>query len=112
MTAYRCPDGESVDELSSDVNVLMIAAAAGSHFAFERIYNLTSARVFGVILRAVVDRSMAEEVLEDVYVYVWRHAERFVASRVTVVSWICAIAHRRAVACVRAPQAAARRDRP
>lgn len=97
------PEAEAIDDL-------MTAVAAGDRTAFARLYDRTSARALGIILRVVVNRALAEEVLQEVYVSVWQQASKFTAARGSVTAWICTIAHRRAVDCVRATQSATDRD--
>jgi RNA polymerase sigma-70 factor, ECF subfamily len=89
---------------------LMADVASGSRSAFAQVYDLTSARTFGLILRVVVNRALSEEVLQDVYLFVWENASKFTASRGSLQAWINTIAHRRAVDCVRASQASTDRD--
>ena len=48
--------------------------AAGDQAALRRVYDLTSAKLFGVCLRILGDRNEAEDVLQEVYVTLWRRA--------------------------------------
>ncbi|MFN3209136.1 MAG: sigma-70 family RNA polymerase sigma factor [Roseovarius sp.] len=45
--------------------------------AFSDLYSATSAKLFGVILRVLNNRAEAEEVLQEVYVKIWRNAGRY-----------------------------------
>ena len=65
--------------------------------ALAELYDLSSAAVFGLVLRVVGDRSDAEEVTLDVYMQVWKHAERYDSSRGRVLSWLLTIARSRAI---------------
>lgn len=89
---------------------LLVRAAAGDQGAFARLYDLLSPRVFGLILRVLVDRSQSEEVLQEVFLEVWQSAARFAPNKGQGRSWILTIAHRRAVDRVRSAQASADRD--
>jgi len=110
--AARAPHTDDVDDHAVDtLSALAAAVAEGDRAAFAQLYDLTSARVFGVVLRVVVNRALAEEVLQEVYVYVWQNASRFIASKGSLQAWISTIAYRRAVDCVRATQASHDRDR-
>jgi RNA polymerase sigma-70 factor (ECF subfamily) len=51
--------------------------ADGDQSALTTLYDSTSRLVFGLILRVVTDRSIAEEVLLDVYTQVWRQASSY-----------------------------------
>ena len=94
----------------SDPAALLRLVARGDEAAFGKLYDLVAARVFGLIRRVLRDPAQAEEVTQEVLVEVWRTAARFDAARGSATSWIFTIAHRRAVARVRAEQSSA--DRP
>lgn len=85
-------------------------AAHGDQRAFAELYDMMSARVFGLILRVVIDRSQSEEVLQEVFLEAWQAAGSFDADRGRARSWLLTIAHRRAIDRVRASQASRRRD--
>lgn len=89
---------------------VMARIAQGDQRAFAELYDMMSARVFGLILRVVIDRSQSEEVLQEVFLEAWQSATLFDADRGRARSWLLMIAHRRAVDRVRAAQAAKRRD--
>lgn len=89
---------------------LLRRAALGDEDAFSRLYDVTAPQLFALIRRVVRDVAMSEEVLQEVYVEVWRQATRFDARRGSAHGWLCTIAHRRAVDTVRSSEAARRRD--
>jgi len=107
-------DGVEVPEDGADqvdlIGVLLVQVAQGDQTAFARMYDLLSPRVFGLILRVLVDRSQSEEVLQEVFLEVWQSADRFAPNRGQGRSWILTIAHRRAVDRVRSAQASTDRD--
>ena len=92
------------------VGELLQRVAAGDQTAFARLYDLLSPRVFGLILRVLVDRAQSEEVLQEVFLEVWRSASRFAPNRGQGRTWVLTLAHRRAVDRVRASQASSDRD--
>jgi len=94
-----------------DLDNLMCRVAAGDQNAFATVYDAIVPRAYGLIRRIVRDPALAEEVTQDALVEVWRTASRFDKERGSAVGWILAIAHHRAVDCVRAEQAAADRER-
>jgi RNA polymerase sigma-70 factor (ECF subfamily) len=99
-------DGTSGDSVAD----LLLRVADGDEAAFAELYDTLSARVFGLILRVVVDRSQSEEVLQEVFFEVWQSADAFAPNRGQGRSWVLTIAHRRAVDRVRSAQAASDRD--
>jgi RNA polymerase sigma-70 factor (ECF subfamily) len=106
----RRPDHLSaVPEPAADAGDLLRAVARGDEKAFARLYDLVAPRVYGLIRRVLRDPAQSEEVAQEVLVEVWRTAARFDPARGSATSWICTIAHRRAVDRVRAEQSAAER---
>ncbi|MFC9984584.1 ECF RNA polymerase sigma factor SigK [Microbacterium keratanolyticum] len=89
---------------------LLARVASGDQDAFAELYDLLSARVFGLILRIVVNRAQSEEVLQEVFFEIWQSAARFAPNKGQGRSWILTIAHRRAVDRVRASQSSNDRD--
>lgn len=98
------------DDPAAHLPTLLAASARGDQQAFARMYDLTSARIYGMVLRVVRDRAQAAEVTQDVYLQVWREAARFDPALGTALAWLLMIAHRRAVDRVRAAQSATRRE--
>ncbi len=92
------------------VGELIQRVAGGDQNAFARLYDMLSPRVFGLILRVLVDRAQSEEVLQEVFLEVWQSAARFVPNRGQGRSGVLTMAHRRAVDRVRAAQSRADRD--
>ena len=94
----------------AELVALLGRCATGDPEAFARIYDLTVSRVYGLVLRVVLDAAQAEEVTQETYLDAWRQAERYEPGRGGVLAWLLAIAHRRAVDRVRSVGAATRRD--
>lgn len=99
-------DGTSGDSVAD----LLVRVADGDQAAFAELYDMLASRVFGLILRIVVDRAQSEEVLQEVFFEVWQSADAFAPNRGQGRSWVLTIAHRRAVDRVRSAQAAGERD--
>lgn len=99
-------DGESADRVAE----LLMRVADRDEGAFGTLYDMLSSRVFGLILRVLVDRAQSEEVLQEVFLEVWQSAGAFAPNRGQGRSWVLTIAHRRAVDRVRSAQAAGERD--
>ncbi|MGO1839330.1 MAG: ECF RNA polymerase sigma factor SigK [Candidatus Microbacterium stercoravium] len=106
-------DGADVPEdgtADDAAGALLLRIADGDRAAFAELYDMLSSRVFGLILRVLVNRSHSEEVLQEVFLEVWQSAARFAPNRGQGRTWILTVAHRRAVDRVRASQASANRD--
>jgi RNA polymerase sigma-70 factor (ECF subfamily) len=109
MTGQR-RDVDSRAALGSETDALLGRVATGDQGAFAALYDLLSARVLGLIVRVLIDRSQAEEVTQEVFLEVWQNAPRYDPARGTAVTWILTMAHRRAIDRVRAAQASRERD--
>lgn len=88
---------------------LLQRVGRGDQVAFAQLYDSMAGLVHGVVLRVVRDPSHTEEVVQEVFVELWRVAPRFDAERGTVTSWVATIAHRRAVDRVRSEQSSRNR---
>jgi RNA polymerase sigma factor (sigma-70 family) len=75
--------------------------AAGDRAAFRSLYEMTAPKLFGVVLRIVRNRQVAEEVLQETYVRVWQSAERFAPEAGRPIAWLTTIARHRAIDRVR-----------
>jgi RNA polymerase sigma factor (sigma-70 family) len=95
----------------SQLSAVLARIAAGDRAALRIAYQDTSAKLFGVCLRILNDRSEAEDVLQEVYLTVWRKAGSFDPTRASPITWLVAIARNRAIDRLRAG-AASRRMEP
>jgi len=80
----------------------MTRVAAGERAALRQLYDVTSSKLFAVCLRILSDREESEDVLQEVYVTIWRRADRFDAARASVMTWLSTIARNRAIDRLRA----------
>src|SRR3546814_926571 len=101
---------EGADHHVDHVGDLLVKIALRDQDAFAQLYDMMSSRVFGLILRVLVNRSLSEEVLQEVFLEVWQSAAKFAPNKGQGRSWLLTIAHRRAVDRVRASQASSDRD--
>jgi len=60
---------------------LIAAVSGGDRRAFKALYDATAPKLFGVVLRIVRDRAVAEEVLQDAFLRVWQNAGSYTAAR-------------------------------
>lgn len=85
-------------DLSRQTLVLNLRrVAGGDRTALQAVYDATSSKLFGVVLRILNDRSEAEDVLQEVYISVWSKAGTFDASRASPITWLATMARNRAI---------------
>ncbi|MDX1447886.1 MAG: sigma-70 family RNA polymerase sigma factor [Acidimicrobiia bacterium] len=93
----------ALDSILADV-------AAGDRDAFSRFYDETADLVFGIARRVAVDRDLAAEITQEVFLEVWNKARSFNPSRGSARTWVAVMAKRRAIDVVRSVQSARNRD--
>lgn len=84
-------------ERSQELAQLLAKAGLGDRRAFAELYDKTSGYLFGVVLRIQRDRALAEELLQEVYITLWRSAAGFDAARSQPLTWLTHIARNRAI---------------
>jgi RNA polymerase sigma-70 factor (ECF subfamily) len=82
----------------------------GEEDAFRELYTLTHRSVARVVMATLRSPEHSDEVVQEVYLYVWQHAASFDEVRGSVLGWILMLARRRAVDRVRHVAGAVRRD--
>lgn len=65
--------------------------------AFEKLYNMYSDSMHGVIYNIVRDREIAEEVMQDVFIKAWHKADSYNSSKGRFFTWILNIARHSAI---------------
>jgi RNA polymerase sigma-70 factor (ECF subfamily) len=91
-----------VDENRQLLGGLLAATARQDRNAFAALYRLTSAKLFGICLRMLPQRSDAEDVLQEVYVTIWHKAGQFDRQRSSPITWMSMIARNKAIDRLRA----------
>lgn len=97
------------DELTTRVDAWLTAAGRGDQRAFDSLYQATSSMLLGVCMRVLGDRGEAEDVLQEVYVTVWRKAVQFDSTRARASTWMGTIARNRCIDRLRSQPASALR---
>ena len=89
---------------SRELSQLLARAGLGDRAAFATLYERTSSHLFAVVLRINRDRAQAEDILQEVYVNVWRSAQGFDAAQSQPLTWLTSIARNRAIDSLRRAQ--------
>jgi RNA polymerase sigma factor (sigma-70 family) len=76
---------------------LLARTGSGDRAAFATLYERSSAHLLGVVLRIQRDRALAEDLLQEVYVKVWRAAHSFDAAQSQPLTWLTSIARHSAI---------------
>ncbi len=81
----------------SRLGELLQAVANKDRTAFEAFYDATTERVLSLVLRITQQIDIAEEVVSDVYLQVWRQADRFDPARGNALAWLTMLCRSRAL---------------
>ena len=89
---------------SHELAALLSRVGLGDRAAFATLYKQTAAHLMGVVVRINRDRAQAEDVLQEVYVNVWRAAGRFDAAMSQPMTGLTSVARNRAIDSLRRRQ--------
>ena len=84
--------GDAGDEMR-----LVARIRAGDQQAMAELYDRYAKVVYAVALRVLQDAAAAEDVLQDVFLQLWRNPDAFDASRGSLSAWLAVIARHRSI---------------
>jgi RNA polymerase sigma factor (sigma-70 family) len=90
--------GPDADVTDAD---LVTRLSARDTSALDVLYTRHGRAAFSLARRICADEGLAEDVVQEVFLLVWRHPERYDAARGTVAAWLMTMVHHRAVDAVR-----------
>ncbi|MCH2393810.1 sigma-70 family RNA polymerase sigma factor [Oceanibaculum sp.] len=85
----------------ADHEAALAACARGDAAALRALYDAEAGRMFGLALRLVRRRDVAQDVVQDAFVMIWRNANRFDPARGPARAWMFAILRYRALSALR-----------
>jgi len=91
------PSSPAADTARARLSEVLLRTGAEDRDAFNELYRLTSAKLFGITLRICGERQAAEDVLHDVYITIWRRASGWEPGRASPITWLATIARNRAI---------------
>jgi RNA polymerase sigma-70 factor (ECF subfamily) len=87
---------DATNVVSSDA-VAVSALRSGDEQAMAQLYERYSSIVYAVALRVLGDTSAAEDVLQEVFLQLWRTPQAYDASRGSLPAWLAVITRNRAI---------------
>jgi RNA polymerase sigma-70 factor (ECF subfamily) len=93
------PMSRDLVHLSDEALVALVAR--GEEDALAALYDRFGRTAYGLALRVVRDAELAEDVVQEAFLSLWRSAGRFVPERSRAGTWLLTLVHRRAVDLVR-----------
>ena len=79
----------------------LVRIAAGELHALDELYERYKTMAYSIAYRITNDATLAEDVVQDAFLGAWRNAERYIAGRGSVKTWLLSIVHHRAIDAVR-----------
>ena len=98
-SAAARPEHAAAREIASD-EVLIRRIAGGDQLAMQTLFVRHRVALYRWLLRLVCDEALAEDLLSNVFLDVWRHAAKFEV-RSSVSTWLLAIARHKAMSALR-----------
>jgi RNA polymerase sigma-70 factor, ECF subfamily len=75
--------------------------AQGDRQAFQALYDRYGSQALGLAMRVLDDRAAGEDVLQEAFMRIWRHADKFDVARGSAKTWILTVVHRLAIDALR-----------
>ena len=94
------PDSDSeniIEQRNQKLRELLAASALHDRQAFSQLYEMTSAKLYGVILRILNRSEWAEDCLQEAYVKVWNKAGTYRPQLASPMTWMATIARNQAL---------------
>lgn len=91
------PYGPGVRSGQSELTQLLLDSSRGDEAAFERLYRLQGAPLYGIALRITKTPTLAMDALQDAFVQVWRHGSRYNPARGTAETWLRSLVRHRSI---------------
>ena len=82
---------------NAECESLIAQVRMGNSNAFQKLYDLTSPKVYGFLLKMLRSQDLAEDVMQEAYVKLWSTANKYDTRRGTVMAWIHTIARYKAL---------------
>lgn len=84
-------------EETKHLESLLAKTALNDRAAFEKLYNLTSPKLFGFAMQMLKKKELAEEVIQDAFVKIWYNASQYHHERGAPLAWMTSIVRYRAI---------------
>ncbi|WP_309660941.1 sigma-70 family RNA polymerase sigma factor [Sphingomonas sp.] len=82
---------------SRELAPLLRGVAGGDHAALAELYQRTSAKLYGICIRLLPAEIDAQDVLQDVYLTVWRKAGLYDQAKASPITWLAVMARNKAI---------------
>ena len=85
------------EDAGGNLAELLARCAAGDRAAFRSVYDLQSARLYGIALRLTRQPALAADAVHDAFLQVWQRSSRFDPARGQPEAWLAGLLRYRAI---------------
>ena len=96
QSSTQAIDNTPKDEFTEQLLVYLALCKLGDRTAFEQLYQLTAAKLNGIAYRITRNIDTANEVLQEAFIQIWQHREKYQAHKSEPFTWLAAIVRYRA----------------
>jgi RNA polymerase sigma-70 factor (ECF subfamily) len=86
---------------SQDDGTLLALAKRGDEYAMASLFDRYSRVVYSVALRVLRDPASAEDILQEVFMQLWRSPDAFIATRGSLGGWLAVVSRNRSIDALR-----------
>lgn len=88
-------------DISDQTAALLARIALRDQAAFRALHDLVGSRLLAIAMRVTQDRAMAEDVVQEVLIKLWRQAGGRMTGQTLTLAWLCVVTRHRAIDAVR-----------
>ncbi|MEM7768188.1 MAG: sigma-70 family RNA polymerase sigma factor [Pseudomonadota bacterium] len=85
-----------------DLADAIVRCGTGDRAAFKRVYDITASKLFSIVANMVKDDALAEDILQQAFVTIWKTADRYDPGRGKAFTWILVITRNKSLDALRA----------
>ena len=82
---------------TAEVNKLISEMQKGNEVAFAELYDRYSPALFGVVSKIIREESLAQDILQDCFVTIWKKAQSFDADKGSFFTWMLNICRNKSI---------------
>jgi len=97
MTTGEIDSANANQQRNAQLQELLAACALKDRQAFARLYVMTSAKLYGVVLRILSRDEWAQDCLQEAYIKVWNRADSYRPYLASPMTWMATIARNQAL---------------
>lgn len=91
----------------AEIEAAIERLARGDRAAFDALYSAVSGQLFGLCIRVLRDRALAEDALQEAWVRIWHNAGSYRRTGASPIAWLVTVTRNVAIDRLRAERSAA-----